>query len=243
MAELASTTSSTGSSVALSGFQSNAQGNDFEIEMLTGAWGILMTLEGVDNIYNDPEVEVGIYANADPIQLSASREPLAFASYSMQQEPKFRAVARGRIINGVLTMSPVDVRLIYTVNSMSDDRVLRDAQVRMTSPQMAASKVFWAAIRPLRPCTTSSSAPATGGPPPANWRRTGCASELPKAVRERWATLARVPITRCTQAADGHPDPETGRCTSISTQYRIRLAPAFVLDTETSSANSTLVSR
>jgi hypothetical protein len=32
------------------------------------------------------------------------------------------------------------------------------------------------------------------------------------------------------QAADGHRDPATGRCTSISTQYRVRVAPAFVVD-------------
>ena len=30
--------------------------------------------------------------------------------------------------------------------------------------------------------------------------------------------------------ADGHRDPATGQCTSISTQYRIRAAPAFVVD-------------
>ncbi len=30
--------------------------------------------------------------------------------------------------------------------------------------------------------------------------------------------------------ADGHPDPETGRCTSISTQYQLTAIPAFVID-------------
>lgn len=33
--------------------------------------------------------------------------------------------------------------------------------------------------------------------------------------------------------ADGHPDPQTGRCTSISTQYRIKAIPAFVVDVAT----------
>jgi len=44
------------------------------------------------------------------------------------------------------------------------------------------------------------------------------------------------------EQADGHPDPATGRCTSISTQYRIKAIPAFVIDeVETQSANENLV--
>jgi hypothetical protein len=33
------------------------------------------------------------------------------------------------------------------------------------------------------------------------------------------------------QNADGHRDPATGRCGSISTQYHLRAIPAFVVDT------------
>ena len=32
------------------------------------------------------------------------------------------------------------------------------------------------------------------------------------------------------QQADGHPDPETGAFTSISTQYRIEALPAFIVE-------------
>ena len=42
------------------------------------------------------------------------------------------------------------------------------------------------------------------------------------------------------ELADGHPDPKTGKCTSISTQYRIKAIPAFVVDTKTQSANEDL---
>ena len=40
--------------------------------------------------------------------------------------------------------------------------------------------------------------------------------------------------------ADGDPDPATGRYTSISTQYRIKAIPAFVVDVATQSANEKL---
>jgi hypothetical protein len=45
------------------------------------------------------------------------------------------------------------------------------------------------------------------------------------------------------QAADGHRDRATGRCTSISTQYRLRMAPAFVVEAMTNSVNSRLTLR
>jgi hypothetical protein len=42
------------------------------------------------------------------------------------------------------------------------------------------------------------------------------------------------------QLADGDRDPKTGQCTSISTQYRIKAIPAFVVDTATHSVNEVL---
>lgn len=38
-------------------------------------------------------------------------------------------------------------------------------------------------------------------------------------------------------------DPPTGRCTSISTQYRIRVAPAFVVNPQAQDANKPLALR
>src|SRR3546814_8918148 len=78
--------------------------------MLTGSWGILITLSGVDDIRNDDDVEVGFFANADPIQLSPLRAPLSYGTYAIDQDPRFRAKAHGRIKDGVLTSDPVDVR-------------------------------------------------------------------------------------------------------------------------------------
>ena len=40
--------------------------------------------------------------------------------------------------------------------------------------------------------------------------------------------------------ADGHRDPKTGQCTSISTQYRITAIPAFVVEVATHSVNEAL---
>lgn len=226
-----------------SGFQSTAQGNDFEIEMLTGAWGILLTLDGVDSIHNDPEVEVGIYANADPIQLSAAREPLAFASYAMKQEPKLRATARGRIVNGVLTTNPMDVGLVYTVNSMIHDRVLRDAQVRLTFTPDGGLEGILGGYTPVEAMYNVQFGARDGKTATGELAPDGLRIGTSEGRSRALGYSCQGAYHAMYAAADGHPDPETGRCTSISTQYRIRLAPAFVLETETTSANSTLVSR
>ena len=42
------------------------------------------------------------------------------------------------------------------------------------------------------------------------------------------------------QMADGHRDPATGQCTSISTQYRLKAIPAFVVKADTQSVNQDL---
>src|SRR5262249_24058948 len=43
--------------------------------------------------------------------------------------------------------------------------------------------------------------------------------------------------------ADGDQDPQTARCTSISTPYRFAAIPAFVVDVATDSSNAKLVEK
>ena len=113
-------------------WQSTGQSNQYEIEMYTGAWGILITLKGAEDLRNAKDVEVGIYANGDPIQLSPTREALPNATYAIDQDPRFRATTHGRIVNGVLTTDPVDVRFHVITNSIHLERPLQDARLRMT---------------------------------------------------------------------------------------------------------------
>src|SRR6201999_1920390 len=103
-----------------------------DIPMYAGEWGILLTLRGVHDPRNSDNVEVGIYASADPLQLSPTRQALSDATYAIDQDPRFRATAHGRIVNGVLTTDPVDVRFHWVVNSIHLERPLQDARLRAT---------------------------------------------------------------------------------------------------------------
>jgi hypothetical protein len=220
------------------GYQSTGQANGFDTEMYTGSWGILIRLRGVDDLRNDPDVEVGIYANADPIQLSAARTALSYATYAITQDPKYRATTRGRIVNGVLTIDPVDVRFMNFVNSMKDDRVLRDARLRLTLTADGGMEGFLAGYWPIESAYDLSfgsrtSQAAKGGLAPERLRMgtsMGRAGALGHSCHGAYFALR--------EAADGHRDPATGRCTSISTQYRIKVAPAFIVDASTHSVNT-----
>jgi len=224
-------------------FQSTGQSNTYEIEMYTGAWGILITLKGVHDLHNQKDVEVGIYANADPIELSPTREALTNATYAVDQDPRFQATTHGRITNGVLTTDPVDVRFHVVTNSIRLERPLQDARLRMTFTKEGGLEGIMAGYTPVEDMYNYQFGyrdGKDGAGKPANQRlilgsANGAARVLGHTCNGVYYALK--------QFADGHRDPKTGQCNSISTQYRIQAIPAFVVNTPTQSVNSTLEKR
>ena len=221
-------------------FQSTGQSNTYEIAMYTGEWGILITLKGVNDMRNAGNVEVGLYASADPIQLSPTRQPLANATYAMDQDPRFRATTHGRIVNGVLTTDPVDVRFHWVVNSIHLERPLQDARLRMTFTADGGLDGILAGYTPIEELYDfqygfRNGKDAAGNP--ANARLISGSANGQARVLDHTCNGAYFEMKRL---ADGHRDPKTGQCTSISTQYRIKAIPAFVVDAATHSVNEVL---
>jgi hypothetical protein len=222
-------------------FQSTGQSNGFGIGMLTGSWGILITLAGVDDIRNDEDVVIGFVANADPIQLSPTREPLAYATYAMHQDPRYRTSVHGRINDGVLTTDPVDLRFYTEVNSLFNDRPLKRARLQVTLSETGVIEGYLAGYTPVESVYDMQFGFRNGrnaaGEPGAQMLRlhtaNGAARVLGYTCQGAYQSLY--------QHADADPDPQTGRCTSISTQYHIKAIPAFVVDVKTQSANDKLI--
>lgn len=215
-------------------FQSTGQSNTFSIEMLTGSWGILITLDGVDDLANDDHVSVGFFANADPIQLSAEREPLSHASYEIHRDPRFHARTTGRIENGLLTTAPTDLNFEYVVNTIRLERPLKRAIAHLKLTQTGELEGYLAGYMKVEDAYDIKYGFRNGR---------GSDGELaPYPLRQgSSAGQALVLGHTCEGAyfalyehADADPDPETGRCTSISVQYRIRALPAFVFDAQES---------
>jgi hypothetical protein len=201
--------------------------------MLQGSWGILISLRGVDNLQNDDSVEVGIYASADPIQLSPTKEPLLHASYAPDPDPHFRGQTHGRIVNGVLTTEPVNVRFHWLVAGMHLERPLDHARIQAKFNVSGGLEGYLAGYTPVEAMYNLNygfrNAKDDAGQlvPPA---RTETLAVLGNDVMGRTCHGAYAALNRL---ADGDRDPHTGRCTSISTQYWIRAVPAFVIDTPT----------
>jgi hypothetical protein len=221
-------------------WQSTGLSNQYEIEMYTGAWGILITLKGAGDLRNAKDVEVGIYANGDPIQLSPTREALPNATYAIDQDPRFRATTHGRIVNGVLTTDPVDVRFHVITNSIHLERPLQDARLRMTVTPDGGLDGILAGYTPVEELYDfqygfRNGKDAKGGPAPLQLRTVssiGQAAVLGHTCQGAYYAMK--------QLADGHRDAKTGQCTSLSTQYRIKAIPAFVVDSATESVNKDL---
>jgi hypothetical protein len=221
-------------------WQSTGLSNSYEIEMYTGAWGILITLKGAGDLRNAKDVEVGIYANADPIQLSPTREALPNATYAVDQDSRFRATTHGRIVNGVLTTDPVDVRFHVVTNSMHLERPLKDARLRMTVTPDGGLDGILAGYAPVEELYDyqygfRNGKDAKGDPAPLQLRTIssiGQAAVLGHTCQGAYYAMK--------QLADGDRDPKTGQCSSLSTQYRIKAIPAFVVDTATQSVNAPL---
>lgn len=221
-------------------YQSRGQSNGFKIEMYSGSWGILVKLDDVDDLRNDNSVKVGLYANADPLQVSPTRDALEYATYAMDADPRFRAETTGRILDGVLTTDPVDVRFHHVVNGMYLERPLRDARIQATLSPQGVLKGFLAGYSPVEAIYDYQfgfrDAKDAAGKPTlqrAVASANGAARVLGHTCPGMWQSLHRM--------ADGHRDAKSGAFTSISTQYRIEARPAFVVDVPTRSKNDKLV--
>ncbi len=198
--------------------------------MLQGAWGILISLHDVESLENDDSVRVGIYSNADPIQLTPSRDAaVPNVTYAADSDQRFRAETTGRIRNGVLTTEPVDVRFHWFPAGRVSERPLNRARlnVRFTSDGLMEGYLAGYTLvedmydinygmRNVR----DDNGELVGDR--MNGTRVGSNSVMGRTCQGAYRAMYDL--------ADGDFDPETGRCTSLSTQYWLRATPAFVIE-------------
>jgi hypothetical protein len=188
--------------------------------MASGEWTQVILLRGIDSLENDPAVEV-IYGNtADPPPADAKGQFLPGSSFTISDKgARHRNVLKGRIVAGVLTTEPADIRLAQTWGQ-GGVREIRGARWKYTFMKARLRLEFQAdgtvrgMIGGYRPAIELISAPTLGGAGSATTAGIDCASTLQAANR----------------LADGMRDPRTGKCTAVSSAYRIGGIPAFVND-------------
>jgi hypothetical protein len=200
------------------GFRSYGQfeANENENRKSNGKGMTLIEVTGVDDVRNDPDVRVTIYRAVDQYTLDGSGRFLPYGSYRIDVadgKPRYSSTLRGKIVDGVLTTEPGDVNLPFYGNYTYMNRFLRDLRFRIKLADDAASAEGMAAgylgvdqlmfyVGGLGPIQSSA---------PAN-----CPSIHVAAY----------------EVADGHPDPKTGRCTTLSSAYNFKAVAAFIVHGE-----------
>ena len=164
------------------------------------------------NLQNDNDVTVGIYTSLDPTPVDAEANILPDASMHILNDPKFINITHGKIVNGVLTTEPMDLRIlprqIYT--SMSE-KLWHDAHLRITFTPDGMAEGMMAGYEDVDLFYKH-------------------VYELGGFNNEINTGYTCVGIYKAVHAmADGYPDPKTGKCTAISSAYAIAAVPAFVI--------------
>lgn len=188
---------------------------------------ILIELLDVDDPRNDDSIQVRISSSQDSVEVGASGEVLRDLSLRHHKEAAYvGAAAPGKIVDGVVTSEPVDLKLRLKQQVIDAAFFFRDARIRAEmQPDGSIQGVlgfYWDADNFYTVNNDHYIGEYHSGRIAAETRGYMCAGIYHAIPR----------------MTDGHPDPETGECTSLSAQMHFEGTPAFVLPRETDSAKN-----
>lgn len=181
------------------------------------AWIITVTTE------DNGDAVVTFNRALTKITRDASGETVrADMSYRIDTDPRGHNVVRGKIADGVFTISePTDVNLVADTYGLAPDITLKRARLRLK----------------FHPDGTLEG--VVGGYQPwFDWYWSIAGSGFARESSQSTDAIAM--YYALTRNADGDPDPKTGKNTTISSSYYFDAVPALILppkETESSSSN------
>jgi hypothetical protein len=188
----------------------------FNAMLKTGEHSTVLLLRGVHSLVHQDNVEI-ILANTDdrPV-LDSKRNFITGASFTIAENPRYRNVLHGRIVDGVLTTKPADVLLNSRVGhggtrGAHAEWDLRQGRFQLVFQPDGSLQGVFGGYQPVRNVIRST---ILGGVGAVTVAGIDCASEL--------ATLQKL--------ADGLRDPKTGQCTAVSAALDVAAVSAFVVD-------------
>lgn len=170
----------------------------------------LIEITGIDNELNDAKVSVTVYNSADVLQTDSRGRALPNASFSADSRPELIAHTHGKIVDGVLTTEPVDIRLRYKEQIIDNVRELRGARIQARLKPDGAIEGGFYGYYTLDSYYDSIRQMSQLG---ANLSSLSCPT-IYSAIH---------------QYADGYPDPKTKRNTAISSALNFVGVSAFVI--------------
>jgi hypothetical protein len=179
----------------------------------SGLGMILIELSGVDDLRNDDSVQVGFYRGVGAFHLDSRGGVLPYASYEIDHvdgAPRYADVVSGRIVDGVLKTRPADVHLPHYGNYQYLRQLIREMQLHLPladGDDRVEGRVygyygvdqFYSYVR-------------------------GMLTSFPN--RHKFSCPALYVAAH--ELADGHPDPETGECTTLSSAFEFQAVRAFI---------------
>ncbi|MBW2497960.1 MAG: hypothetical protein JRF61_11865 [Deltaproteobacteria bacterium] len=183
-----------------------------------GGYGILLEISGMDDMRDDEEVEVQILSAAEPVSTNAVGGIMENVSLTAHADSRYHSArARGRIVGGVLTTEPVDLRVKVKQQTQDNAVWYRDARIRAQVHEdgriVGLIGAYWDLDNFWSMLNDHTIGERHQGRNAAFNRGFMCAGIYHAMYR----------------VADGHPDADSGRCTSISTTIHFEAVPAFVI--------------
>jgi len=182
--------------------------------MRDGMWSMLIQISNVDDRRNDPDVTVDLFAGEDTMVKDPTGNVLANASLAPKADPRLHAQLKGRIVNGILETTPIkqmmipDIMLTSAFPPMQIDR----PRLKLTllangnaKGYLGGYKPIWETLRRSGGGGGEAIAEPYGGMP----------------CNGMWWNMQKF--------ADGGRDPKSGKCSTISTSFRIEAIPAFIV--------------
>ncbi len=183
-----------------------------------GGFALLLEISGMDDPENDDEVEVQLLSANHPVSVNAVGELTRQASYTAHASARYHnEIAKGRIENGILTTEPVDFRIKVKQQTMDNEFWFRDARIRGEILPDGRIRGLIGAYWDMENMFST-----------LNDQWIGKYHQGRNAARSRGFMCAGI-YHAMPRVADGHPDPQTGECTSISTALHFEAVPAFVI--------------
>jgi len=185
----------------------------------SGEWTQVILLRGVDSFIRDDDVEV-IYGNTkDRPYIGDDGNFLPDGTFSISDAPpRHRNVLKGKIVNGVLTTEPKDIKLTQAFGApareMRGQRNSFDYREGRLRLEFQPDGTLTGLLGGYRPVFDPILIKALGGAGTALVAGIDCSGEL--------AALKKF--------ADGLRNPKTGQCEGVSSAQLIMAIPAFVND-------------
>lgn len=195
-------------------FQSNTIRDFVNSARQDGQVTTVMEVRGLDDDLNDDQVEVGLYSTRNPTLYDPERKGVPYESYQIDPNPRWQNIGRGKVENGVLTTEPFDVRLDHYQGEGWKHRSeyqIKGARLRLQLRPDGSAEGMLAGYADVEAAYNTE---FTQWGPVLEFGFGGSCPALYKALNDQ---------------ADGYPDPVTGRCTALSTAFRIDAVPAFLI--------------